>query len=74
MVSNKLLKAYNFESIDDYFGYIVVSKINGQHEQVLSLIKAMSKQQKKECLKYLEEFSHSKEDVKYCKMVLINNL
>jgi hypothetical protein len=74
MVSQTTLKAYDFETIEDYFEYIIISKINGQHSQVLSLIKAMSKEQKKNCLYYFNNSPANNEHVQYCKTVLINQL
>lgn len=70
MVSKSLLKAYNFETIEDYFDYIVESKINGQHGQVDSLIKAMSKEEKKHCFIWFDEQVFT-EHIKYCKSKLI---
>lgn len=52
MVSKKLIKSYDFETIENYFDYILESEINGQRSQVESLIKALSTQQKKDCLNY----------------------
>lgn len=48
MVSKKLLKEYEFESIDTYYGYIIESHINGQFKQRDELINKLSKEQKKE--------------------------
>ena len=72
MVSKSTIKAYDFETIEDYYDYIVLSKINGQHGQVESLIKAMSKTQKKECLHWLNEEPFSSDHREYCKTILIN--
>lgn len=74
MISKKVIKAYDFETIEDYYDYIVLSKINGQYTQLLSLIKAMSKEQKKDCLNWLDSQSYNIEDSEYCKTVLINQL
>lgn len=73
MVSDKTLKAYDFKTIEDYFQYIVLSKINGQHAQVVSLIKAMSLHQKKHCLIWFDEQCVS-DHVQYCKSKLIEAL
>lgn len=48
MVSKATIKAYDFESIDEYFGYIVDSKVNGQRTQAQRLYKLMSRAQKKQ--------------------------
>jgi hypothetical protein len=74
MVSKSTLKAYDFETIEDYYDYIVLSKINGQHGQVESLIKAMSKEQKKDCLIWLDSQSYDVADSEYCKTILIQQL
>lgn len=54
MVSQKLIKEYDFETIEDYYQYIVDSYINGQSAQVTKLIKMLSKRQKIEFLELLE--------------------
>jgi hypothetical protein len=73
MVSQRTLAIYGWTSIEDYFEYIIESKINGQHKQVLGLIQAMSKSQKKHCLIWFDEQVRS-HDVEYCKDVLIKEL
>lgn len=70
MVSKTYLKAYNFATIEQFFDYVLLSKINGQHTQVQNLIDCMSKDQKKECLKWFEEQDKT-DDVLYCKRMLI---
>lgn len=64
MVSKSTLRAYEFETIEDYFQYIVLSQVNGQFSQVDSLIKAMSKEQKKDCLEAIDS-DFIDEDIKY---------
>lgn len=54
MVSKATIKDYG-EVIEDYFEYIVESIINGQRQQAKSLIKDLSKEQKKEALTWYEE-------------------
>lgn len=74
MVSQKTIKAYDFKTIEEYFDYIIESKINGQHAQVKSLITALSKEQKKEFIIHLEfSYSNSK-DIEYCKDLTIELL
>jgi hypothetical protein len=73
MVSKKTIKAYDFETIEDYFEYIVASKLNGQHAQVRSLIVAMSKEQKKDCILWLREQAVS-HDVNYCETILMDEM
>lgn len=55
MVSNKTIKDYNFEVIEDYFNYIEKSIINGQRAQAENLIKKLSKEQKKQALNWFDE-------------------
>lgn len=73
MVSKTYLRAYNFATIKDYFDYILLSKINGQHTQVSNLIDKMSKEQKKECLIWLEDQDKT-EDVDYCRKKIIKTI
>ena len=46
MVSKKLIKSYDFDTIEDYFNYIIDSKINGQRAQAKELYDALSTRQK----------------------------
>lgn len=73
MVSKTYLRAYNFQTIEDYFDYILLSKINGQQKQVQNLIDKMSKDQKKACLEWFKEQTKTT-DVKYCKQELIKSI
>jgi len=66
MVSQKTIQGYDFTTIEEYFAYIVESKINGQHAQVEDLITKLSKDQKKDFLQYLESNGLG-EDARYCK-------
>lgn len=54
MISKEDLKVYEWEHIDDYYNYIVESKINGQFGQVRELIEKLSKKQMKGFIEYLE--------------------
>jgi hypothetical protein len=56
MVSKKLLKSYDFASIQDYYNYIADSYLNGQHTQVKKLCKVLSVPQRFECRDYLSQF------------------
>jgi hypothetical protein len=69
MVSNKTLKEYEFNQIENYFEYIVESKVNGQPQQVESLVKELSKKQKLQFLRYTEQFDND-DDLKYCKNII----
>ena len=55
MIGKTDIKELEFESIEEYFEYIIDSEINGQRKQVQSLIDDLSKSQKKDALKYLSE-------------------
>ena len=57
MISKKLLQAYNFTTINDYYNYIVESDINGQFIQVKCLIESLNRPQKIDFVKYLESNS-----------------
>jgi len=46
MVSKKIIKSYDFDTIEDYFNYIIDSKINGQRAQAVELYKGLSNRQK----------------------------
>lgn len=70
MVSKTYLKAYGFKTMEDYFDYILLSKINGQYTQVSALILKMSKEQKRECLVWLNQQTKT-EDTEYCKNEII---
>jgi hypothetical protein len=68
MVSKKALEIYGFNSMDEFFDYIIDSKINGQNTQCVTLIKEMSGKQMKEFLKYIfisPSVSLSKEDAEF---------
>ncbi len=66
MVSQKDIKDLDFNTIEEYFDYIVESKINGNHSQVERLITALSKQQKKDFLRNLFNNVRVGADGKYC--------
>jgi hypothetical protein len=53
MISKNDLRELEFTSIESYFEYIVDSEVNGQFKQVDSLIKELSRNQKKDALDYL---------------------
>jgi len=46
MVTKATIKGLEFETLEDYFGYILDSKTNGNHKQSAALYKALSKKQK----------------------------
>lgn len=55
MVSKKDIIGLNFTTIEEYFDYIVSSRINGQWTQSSELANKLSKAQKLECITYLRE-------------------
>jgi len=56
MVSNKTIKGLDFKSIEEYFEYIIDSKINGQRAQSQELYKALSVRQKDAFNRWYLEF------------------
>ena len=56
MVTANTIKSFDMESIEDYFEYIMTSKYNGQHKQTIELFRKLSKKQKEEFFKYVEEY------------------
>ena len=58
MVSKKTLKSYEFESMNEYFEYIIESNTNGQIQQAKSLYKNLSFKQKEDFLIWFETFFH----------------
>ena len=55
MISKKTLKEYEFKCIEDYFNYIIESKINGNYSQVKDLIKNLSKEQKRDFIAFIKD-------------------
>ncbi len=56
MISKKDLKELDFNSMDDFYNYIVESKENGQFTQVKELIKRLSSKQYSDFIvRYLPE-------------------
>lgn len=50
-----LVRGLDFQTIEDYFGYIESSKINGNISQVRTLFRDMPKEYRKEFLSYLAD-------------------
>lgn len=42
MVTIKNIQSYGFETIEDYYWYILQSKVNGQHKQARELFSNLS--------------------------------
>jgi hypothetical protein len=49
----KLLKSYNFTSDQDYYQMVYESKVNGNFSQAKEQFKAMPKENRKDCVKYI---------------------
>jgi len=73
MIGKKDLKKYEFKTIEDYFNYILDSKINGNYSQVKNLINKLSKDQKLLLSRYLQQYEYKdfKEDIIYIRENLI---
>lgn len=55
-----LVRGLDFETVEDYFGYIEQSKINGNTSQVCRLFRDMPKEYRKEFLSYeLDELNRN---------------
>ena len=53
VVGKQTLKDYEFETIEDYYEYIIESEINGNRSQMRDLFKRLSKGQKASFLAWL---------------------
>tara|TARA_R110000822_G_scaffold127454_1_gene262937 strand:- start:5377 stop:5598 length:222 start_codon:yes stop_codon:yes gene_type:complete len=73
MISKTDIKDHDFKTIEEYFNYIVLSETNGNRSQVYDLINNLSKQQKKDCLEYINE-NESGSDAEIVKNILIQSL
>ena len=51
----ELANEYDFNSVEDYFYYIVESEINGQRQQVKKLINKMQTEDKKTFIFWVDE-------------------
>jgi hypothetical protein len=56
MITNKDLQVYELETIEGYFDLIITSKLNGQYTQVKEQINALSKEQKKDFIKWCVDY------------------
>lgn len=50
-----LARKLDFETIDEYYQYIISSKVNGNISQCIRLFKSMPKENRKEFLSYLAD-------------------
>ncbi|MBS9768670.1 MAG: hypothetical protein KGV44_14195 [Flavobacteriaceae bacterium] len=69
MVTAKILKEYEFGTIEEYYEYILLSIINGQRTQATNLAKRLSKEQKKQAIEYLEVYVCNQADE--CKKLIL---
>jgi hypothetical protein len=56
MITQKTITEYGFEEIEDYFYYIIESRMNGQHKQARQLFADLSEQQQQDFFNYIEIF------------------
>lgn len=78
-MKKNIVKEYGFDSIGEYFNYIIESKINGQFSQVENLIKQLSKKETAHFIKWcdLEPDAIAADQVKdyaHCKNTAIDIL
>lgn len=59
MVTKKTILGLDFNTIEEYFDYIVESVINGQKEQARELFKDLSKEQRKGFLFHMNDIHNS---------------
>jgi hypothetical protein len=55
-VTQKIIHEYGFDTIDEYFDYILESRTNGQHKQARELFSDLSEQQQQDFLYYVGDF------------------
>lgn len=62
VIGDRILKLYEFKTIEDYYNYIVDSKILGNFSQMKDLFKRLSSEQKRNFIKWLSlnEIEHIK--------------
>lgn len=58
MVTQTIIHEYGFETLEDYFDYIVESRVNGQHKQARELFNALGNEQKGHFFNYYEIVYH----------------
>lgn len=78
-MKKNIFKEYGFDTIEEYFNYIIESKINGQFAQVQNLIKQLSKKETGHFIKWcdLEKDAIPADQVKdyaHCKNAAIDIL
>lgn len=78
-MTKNIVKEYGFDTIEEYFNYIIESKINGQHTQVQNLIKQLSKKDIAHFIKWCDSEkdimgADQVTDYAYCKNAAIDIL
>lgn len=74
MITKNALKFFEFENIDEYFAYIMESKINGQHKQAKGYFRRLSESQKNDFFDYVHTLhfydieNENREELKELKM------
>jgi len=54
MVTQTIIHEYGFDTIDEYFDYIIESRANGQHKQARELFNALGNEQQGHFFNYYE--------------------
>lgn len=57
MISKKYIKDLEFNDLNEFFNYVLESKINGNYSQTKEFIKKMNNKQFKDFLLFLKEYS-----------------
>lgn len=65
MVSKKIINILGFDTIQEYFDYIVESVVNGQKFQATELAKDLSKSQSKDYFDYIQLNYANHQDYNY---------
>ena len=58
MVTQTIIHEYGFETLEDYFDYIIESRFNGQHKQARELFNALGNEQQGHFFNYYEVTYH----------------
>ena len=54
MITKKQIQGLDFETLEDYFDYIIESKANGQRKQAKELFNELSNEQKRQFFDYVD--------------------
>ena len=72
MVSKRILKIHELNTLEEYFNHILLNEINGNRADVRKYINDLSRRQKQSFLNYLK--SENGEDAKICINLTIETL